>query len=758
MIDEPKGARIMGVSTRIARFVSGVRDDMTNRSTELRLKSADLFGGNFPVKHSGELGASIVNGKLKVIKWLDALEYDDPGGLDWNIEHTNSPTTFQLFLQGLNPILYLVGAFVESGDEDYFRQAVAFYESWAQFEGSESSRENAYVWDQHAAALRAENILAMLLVGAEHGLFSESEMQALRAMLVCHAGYHMNPDTYLAGENHGLFQDRALLYLGYAFGRRDWVRAAVGRIKEQWVALFDEEMACTENSFTYQRLDKNLFIDVCDILKRKAHPMGAELFRKINAAEDFMGFALMPNSICPPYGDTYRSDYYLCDSVDDAGVLAFSASRGERGVVPSTTRRVYYSSGYYFGRQFWENSEPGARFEDSVWTMFRSGYSSITHRQSDDNSFMLYAFGKEVFTDAGVYNYMYRDPLRIYVRSSLAHNAVFVDGKSYDFLRKGNTGLVGFRHCEMGVGGVVDYVVGFNGLYYGVVWLRHFVFFADGVFLLDELFSKKEHVYSQVFHCGPEIEHVDADGLDAKVVIDESRCRYASLEQLHSTEEVTSVVCEGSEASRSLDPPFGITGGSDLNEVEYVTVLEYQQSGKNVDYATAILACDAEDRKGEVAYDPESRMLTLDSDDGSISLKLKEFDLADLIPATEFDFSDVSVEAEGSTFRFRYSDAQLKDRELAWYVMGNHGKRTLCKVSYAPEGTFEFDFSNVEDPDCAIKVFVRNPKTGMGGSQIICGIRHDPDSDEWRYEYWPDWDEGWHEWFGGTEAPSRSTL
>lgn len=742
----------MGFEKWTKRFERFATNNSLRAKPETHLASGDLFGGVFPVKHSLELGESILAGNLKVIQWLDGLEYGEIDGFDWNVDHTDSPTSFQLFLQGLNPVLYLVGAFVLTGNADYYHLALDFYESWSRFAKSRLSKGNEYVWDQHAAALRAENLLSLLIVGIERGLLSKKQERSLICMLQKHANYHLDAKNYLPGENHGLFQDRALLYMGYAFDRHDWVDIAVGRIREQWDSLFDEEMACAENSFTYQRVDKNLFIDVSDIMRKKGNPVGEELHRKISGAEDFMGFALMPNSMCPPFGDTFRSDYYLCDSVDEKGVLAFSASRGAKGIMPSSTRKVYHVAGYYFGRQFWDDPEGKKPFEDSVWTMFRSGYTSITHRQADDNSFMFYAFGKEVFTDAGAYNYMYRDPIRRYVRSSLAHNSIFVDGKSYDFLQRDNTDLAGFCHCELGKDDAVDYIVGFNSLYRGVVWFRHFVFFSEGVFLLDELFSKSMHEYSQVFHCGPEIEEVEKAGLDVKVLTGGIDQRYVALSQLGTTEGLVLEVHQGSESSLSEDVPFGIIGGSDLNEMEYVKTLEYKQCGKATTYATAILACESDDAKRVVAFDSASRELSLCVKGRKTSFNLQSFDPKDYSPASKFDFDDFVVERERSVFRFQYAADRLGDLELAWYVMGNHGRRPVFKSPYRKDGRFEFDFEGTDDPDCAIRVFARDPVTGEMGSQIICGIRRDADADEWHAEYWPDWDSDWHQWFDGTEV------
>lgn len=720
------------------------------------IASADLYGGHFPARFSSEIGEELINGSMRLMPWLDGIPYASLDSFDWNGDYTQTPTTYQLLLQALNPVMHLSGAFVLSGNEEYFWKAYDIYKSWKKFEQSKESNRNDYVWDQHAAALRAESLLGFLLVGIERELLTKRQIYEIEGDLVRHARFHMDEGVYLAGENHGLYQDRALLYLGYAFDCDDWIEASIGRIKDQWNGLFDAEGVCVENSFAYQRVDKNLFIDIYYILGKKGNPIAQSLFDDICKAEDFMGHSLMPNCVCPPYGDTFRHDYSMCAVMDEAGLLSYASSQGKKGEAPLHANRLYFSAGYYFGRQYWTPPLPDLHFEDAVWTMFRSGYASITHRQADDNSFMFYAFGKEIFTDGGAYNYMYRDPIRRYVRSTLAHNVIAVDGASYDFLQRGNVDLSGFCHCDLGIAGMADYIVGYSSHYRGVVWFRHFIFFSRGVFLLDEVFSDGQHRYSQLFHTGPEIQEVRVNGLDLEIPLESKGSRCVSLFQLDSDDLISLIDHSGDGSSRHAPIPFGIVGGSEINELEYVHTFEYAQEGKRASFATSIIACD-DACAVDVAFDKRSRRVHVSHGEEQCEVELKALDPARFAPASRFPFDRFSILHEGSVFRVSYPDSLLPEMELAWYVMGNHGRRAIHRSSYAGDRVFEYDFGGVDDPDCAIRVFARDPGTGEMGSQIICGINRDSDTGEWRYEYWPDWDEGWHEWFGGTEVPFRSS-
>ncbi len=725
------------------------------RKRSLGIVAADLYGGHFPARFSLEIGEELVGGSMRVMPWLDSVPCPTVESFDWNGEYTQTPTTYQLLLQALNPVMHLSGAFVVSGNTDFFWKAYEIYKVWKRFERSKESKLNEYIWDQHAAALRAESLLGLLLVGVEKGLLAERQIYEIERDLNRHAAFHMDNDKYLAGENHGLYQDRALLYLGYAFGRDDWIETSIRRIGAQWDCLFDADGACSENSFAYQRVDKNLFIDVYYLLGKKENPAGQPLFESICSAEDFMGYSLMPNGVCPPYGDTFRHDYSMCAVMDDGGILAHASSKGEKGERPSQTNRLYAGAGYYFGREYWRPFFSDVRFEDAVWTMFRSGYSSITHRQADDNSFMFYAFGHEVFTDGGAYNYMYRDPIRRYVRSSLAHNAIAVDRMSYDFLQGGNTDLCGFCHSELGINGMADYIVGYNSHNRGVVWFRHFIFFSSGIFLLDELFSDASHQYSQLFHTGPEIDKTSVEGLNLRIPFSPEGSRFVSLTQFDSKGLTSLAVHKGSDFSQNDPIPFGIIGGSEINEIEYVQTFEYIKEGKNACFATSIVAHNGSFIT-EAVFDDETRKVHVVYGGKECDIKLKTLNPVQFAPASRFPFDEFDIAQKGTTFRISYPELLSSEMELAWYVMGNHGRYPIYKSDYAANKVFEFNFDGVDDPDCAIRVFARDPENKESGSQIICGIKRDSNTDEWRVEYWPDWDPEWHQWFGGIEVPFRS--
>lgn len=719
---------------------------------KLGLASSDLCGGNFPIKGSLESAQKIMKGSLVVDAWIKDNVPFDLSRFDWGGAYGESPTTFQLYLQGLKPVSYLVGAYVLTRERRYYALAVKMFESWVRYEAGVRSRDNVYTWDQHAAALRSENILCLLTVGLESRLLSARAAKAMERILVRHGDYLADWKNYLPAENHGVFQDRALLYLGYALRNEEWVEIAIDRAFAQWDALFDSDMACVENSFLYHRVNKDLFIEIACLLVGKGRSEGEELQNKIMRAEDFMGYALMPNGVCPPYGDTLRDDYSHCAFLDAEGVLAYSSRKGESGAMPKSASIAYPQSGLYFGREHWGRSR-GA-FEDAVWTMFRAGYSSITHRQADDNSFMLYARGHEVFTDAGIYNYMYRHPMRRHVRSALAHNTLVVDEKSYDFLQIGNSGMAGFCHVSIGDGTAPDYIVGFNSLHFGVVHFRHFVYWKTVLVIVDEVWSRMPHTYSQLFYCGIDmvIEKSSAKSVVLGFPNETGSC--VSLEQIGETGGVAFRELRGSSESFEAGMVYGAIGG-DFNEALYTTTLKYDRFAEKCDsplFATVIKVKDGEGPFPSCEVDLDSRNVVISLDGARREcVGLRRFDASAYLPAAKYAFDCVSVSQDGSRFAFEYVDDLPQGVELAWYVHGNYGKSVLHKGGYSTSRRFAFDFSEVSDSHCVVRLFLFQKQGKLKGSQCVVAV--DCSEGVWSWSYWPDWDPGWKDWFGGTEIP-----
>src|SRR5690606_27063471 len=92
--------------------------------------------------------------------------------------------------------------------------------------------------------------------------------------------------------------------------------------------------------------------------------------------------------------------------------------------------------------------------------------------------------GIDIFLDSGMYNYQEDDIIRKYVRSAFAHNAIVVDGRSYE-LGKENIGKASLLDAKEENN--YYYMHACHSLYEGVLFNRKLIYFKDfsSIFIHD---------------------------------------------------------------------------------------------------------------------------------------------------------------------------------------------------------------------------------------------------------------------------------
>ena len=91
------------------------------------------------------------------------LPYESFDNFDWDVQFTESPNTFQLYLQCLNPLIYLTKAYQLTSDAAYIDCATEMIQSWIDYEQTRGNSKNPFVWYDHGTALRAENLIYFIL-------------------------------------------------------------------------------------------------------------------------------------------------------------------------------------------------------------------------------------------------------------------------------------------------------------------------------------------------------------------------------------------------------------------------------------------------------------------------------------------------------------------------------------------------------------------------------------------------------------------
>lgn len=687
---------------------------MKEINRRFNLKSNDVK--SFPKKNTLQAAEILMGGNLYVDPWFESFMTYELKSFDWNVKYSKAPTTHQLYLQGLTPVAYLTGAFVLEQRKEYLALASEFISSWNAFQKTKESKENEYIWDHHGVAIRAESILYFALICQEYN-YKFIDEEVINDILEQHAVWLSDNENYLSGTNHGVFENKALLYLGYALSNRSMIEIAKKRTYEESKVLFTSEGITTENSFNYQRINKELFFEIGEILSKNSDPLGEELIKLTSKAEDFMGYAIKPNRYCSTFGDTMIAYYGDCFTINPNGVLAYASSQAKKNIPKLPPKMVSYPiSGYFIGREFWSSKDKS--FSDATWTLFKCGYSNIVHKQADDNSFSLYSRGHDIFVDCGMYNYMFRDPVRHYLRTANAHNTVIVDESSFEFQRNALCDRCGIIHSD--INEKYGYVVGYNYLYLGVYMLRHFVFAYNKIFIIDKIESNTSHKYTQLFHLSNDltIKFLSKNKLVADIG-NNPDCSKVSVSQMNNGTDIELIY--GGDVARKNEQSYGIMS-EEFNSFFNINTVKFNANAKDFVYLTSI-SIGEEDNKDAFNYNSNTNILSIYESDKCIELKILQENELNIKCKKKIPLDNCSIENDNDVITVKDNDNYNEDVSYAWYVVDEDTREKIFIQMYKKDKYFKFDLNTSNSQRIHIRVFLLNELTNFKCSQIVAHFK-----------------------------------
>ncbi|MHA7142670.1 heparinase II/III family protein [Arthrobacter sp. Sr33] len=333
---------------------------------------------------------------------------------------------------------------------------------------------------------------------------------ALSALMGSTADLLSTDDFHATGNNHGMFQDLALLYWATLRAADDDPRGAayfakaMARLRAYFGDCFTTEGVHVENTPTYHLMVARQVDNVRKIAEAAGHPDALYYGALLKHAEKYATHALMPNATYPPISDTQQINVGQSgmDRVFTGSEFAYAISQGADGVKPTDRTLILPSSGYAIYRSQW--GDPKATF-----AFFSAAYNADYHKHSDDLSLFLSSGGIELLSESGPYSYDYANPFSRYAYSQFAHNSLVVDGQSLP-RTDGHRGKVSLDVLERRIDGFK--VIGKNARHNDVVHERELdISEASGIprFLLtDTISSSSDHEYQLLWNLGTEVSVV----------------------------------------------------------------------------------------------------------------------------------------------------------------------------------------------------------------------------------------------------------
>lgn len=518
------------------------------------------------VKGGGQNGqiVTLANSILEGYLFSNYLFTNNPKvageSIDWDIQFSDSPSTYNLGLQTLDMIGILSNAYIQTKDISYLKKAYSILSSWINY--SLSNPKSNYVWYDHSVSSRVLNIMYFLSTKSDNSssreFFKNSVNESeLIDVLRNHAKYLLNPSNYSYNNNHGIMADRALISLAFFLPHDPesdvWLETGLARMQAQFSALFEKDGSYAENSPGYAQGALSWFVEMQDFLEPRGHSLITGNFNElITPSFQFLFDLTMPNDHFPMWGDTL-----------DALV---NYNRGQFN--PEKKALSVYPNGGY-----------AIISDKDLWLGIKSGYvGGMAHKHEDDLSFVLFALGKDIFLDPGMYNYEKTDPYRKYFVSANAHNTIIVDDQSFStsLINDSRSGIVSWKDD-----GDLQEITVFNNLYASSSIQRTIYYIKPGIIILfDNIQSLESHKYSQLFQLNEDIIVDEIDQQHVELSWDSGQ-KTVNVYQLFGAP--TLVIHKGSKKI----PGYGLLSRN-INEVTETSTLEFIQRGEQAFFMTLI--------------------------------------------------------------------------------------------------------------------------------------------------------------------------
>lgn len=387
------------------------------------------------------------------------------------------------------------------------KASLKIVDSWITFDLT-SGTEARMAYHDETTAQRLINLLQLDAVISK--TYPEESSGLLRPLMDRTANLLTEPGFHSAGNNHGMFQDLALLYYSVLVDwitptvREQYLSLAFSRLMDYFSSCFTNEGVHRENTPTYH-LMVSRHLSVVHRLSKAAGHMHANFYEHLLAkAESYATHALMPNGLYPPVSDTTQR------SVNNEGALnvfkspefLYAASSGRQGRAPAERTLVLPESGYMIYRSSW--ADP-----DATYAFFSAAYNADYHKHSDDLSLYLRSKGIDLLSESGPYSYDYKDPLSRYAYSQFAHNSLVVDGASLPRTdgKSRSVKLSELRHDSDQI--VVE---GINERYDDTKHVRHLEIEESSghpcINIVDTIVSGEDHKYQLLWNLGTDVSVV----------------------------------------------------------------------------------------------------------------------------------------------------------------------------------------------------------------------------------------------------------
>lgn len=403
---------------------------------------------------------------------------------------------WRFIFYSLRPTTHLLYAWRKTGDVRYRDKLVEVLTRLA-----EVGLDSPYVNDKHASAYRAMVLTNAWAKLRRAGALDVKQDATIAKLVRTTAAFLADPANFEADYNHGFAESAALALVANHFPAFDDVSKhaslARDRLRTVLTGAVADDGVIYEQAAYYHYYVLDQIWQIAAWGRAGGVDLPNELRLRLDQMVRFATQIATPDGSVPLLGASIARNVRTSNA-EVGGQIAdaypeykYVVTGGKEGALPAERCTLFPVSGVSIMRSDWGDA---STFKDQTHVVFDTGPYRTSHSDLDALAVHLYGAGKTVLSDGGLYSYE-ASPLQAYLRSTLAHNTVAIDGGSQ---QKGTASPV----TQMSAGSC--YQSGSHGLYPGVTHKRGVLMVEkDLVLVLDDLASATQHTYEQMWHPPP---------------------------------------------------------------------------------------------------------------------------------------------------------------------------------------------------------------------------------------------------------------
>lgn len=406
---------------------------------------------------------------------------------------------WRMVFYSLRHTRHLLWAYRETGDTAYRDKLLEILTAFV----DEADTQDP-LWDKHTAAFRAMVLVNTYVKLDDQGDLDDPLARRLRDKIRRLGGWLADPGHFDDDYNHGFTEAAALALIAHNFPEwdlvpgRGWAQLASDRLDTLLHQAVDPDGVEVEQSPYYHLYVMAFVWQIQDWASTHGAVVPTDMDARMGQMVRYTTLVAQPDGNIPLIGSGLGTNIRTFDPdvmariADEYPEFRFVRTAGVEGESPAETVALFPSSGQIIARSGFGSE---GTFEDQTHLVFDVGSYRTTHSHVDALSLHLYADGRTLLPDSGLFSYEQSD-LHQFFRSTDAHNTVVVDGDNQD---KGSAAAIS----------VIDgdgwaYFSGHHRLYGNVEHGRAVVMLDEDLLLvLDRLEGDREHRYSQTWHLSP---------------------------------------------------------------------------------------------------------------------------------------------------------------------------------------------------------------------------------------------------------------